>query len=53
MLDFPRVLGEAGYIEEGDIRAPVDLFDNQDILMELNVNSMAILDPNQVLYKPY
>ena len=48
MLDFPRVQGESGYIEEEDVRTQVELFDNQDILDKLNINAMASLDPEQV-----
>ncbi|KAH3831938.1 hypothetical protein DPMN_105211 [Dreissena polymorpha] len=47
VLDFPRVLGEEGFILDGDKRSPVKLFPDQDVLGELDVKSMAVLDSNQ------
>ena len=49
ILDYPRVHGENGYIKIGDERYPIELFDNQDILNQLDIKSMAVLNPNQVL----
>ncbi|XP_053393780.1 laminin subunit alpha-like isoform X2 [Mercenaria mercenaria] len=47
VLDLPRVLGETGYIIDNGQKVSVQLFVNQDILDELDVNSMAVLDPSQ------
>lgn len=47
------MLGESGYTMEGDVRVAVQVFDNQDILNELNIDSMAILDADQVGFVHY
>ncbi|XP_052778102.1 laminin subunit alpha-like [Mya arenaria] len=47
VLDFPRVLGEDGYIWSGEDKLPVRLFAEVEILNELDVDTMAILDPSQ------
>ena len=50
VVDFPSVEGESGYIYVDDKRYPIQLYDNEEVLDALGVDSMAILSPNQVGY---
>ena len=44
VIQYPGVDGGSGYIIDGDQRISVTLFDNEDILRELGIDSMAILE---------
>ena len=49
MSKFPLARGEEGYVEREGVNENTQLFEDVDLMRELETSSMAYLDENQVM----